>query len=322
MELLASFGKRSEEGDVYVGVVSESEIRVGAKVFDLRAGKEVRSLRTIDIVYGRDGRVLRNKRGVLSVVHRHGRDVPLALEDIGVNQPVFVGSSSLVVQDDRTKKKPFGVFDTETGALRGRMNPAPEASAGEIYAPSLYDPNDGRHLWMTAKTSLVCWDVERVEVTKTLPLPAGFRCEHLTMTESGHLVTHLTPERAKGEPSLVVLSKDGKEIARRPQKSVVFARAGGQVVVFDHDARELLFFDETLTPLGSIRSAHGDDALHLIELWSGATELLAVDDHQQVHHYGTTKRAKPKTPAPPAKPKSKTKAKTKAKAPARRASSR
>lgn len=318
MDLLASFGKRSEEGDVYVGVVSESEIRVGAKVFDLRAGKEVRSLRTIDIVYGRDGRVLRNKRGVLSVVHRHGRDVPLALEDIGVNGPVFVGSSSLVVQDDRTKKKPFGVFDTETGALRGRMDPAPEVSAGEMYAPSLYDPNDGRHLWMTAKTSLVCWDVERVEVTKTLPLPAGFRCEHLTMTESGHLVTHLTPERAKGEPSLVVLSKDGKEIARRPQKSVAFARAGGQIVVFDHDAHELLLFDERLTPLGSIPSTHGDDSLHLIELWSGATELIAVDDHQQVHHYGT-KRAKPNAPAAPA---AKPKAKTKAKTPARKGSSR
>lgn len=299
MNLLASYGKRSE-GMPVVNVVSESVIRHGAALIDLRKGTPVGSLRTIDHVWSREGRVLRNVKGVLRIVQPGGAAVDLQATSLAVKGPLFVGET-LVVKDG---SEPFGVFDGTTGALRGRLT----HSAKEL--PFLFPDGDSQHVWLSDETELTCWNVERVERTVRIKTPS--RCYRVAVTPSGNVITSLMEKRAS---TILMLTKQGAEVARHTVEHHSFCIAGDVIVVASSERPELLVFDEKFTLLSTLPMPPKVDVVELLPLPTDAREFLAVDWNNQVHHYGAGATKSPSTPAkspskPAAKP-SKPAAKTK-----------
>lgn len=296
MNLLASYGKRAQ-GMPVVNVVSESVIRHGAALIDLRQGTPVGSLRTIDHVWSREGRVLRNVKGVLRIVQPGGAAVDLQTTSLAVKGPVFVGEA-LVVKDG---SEPFGVFDGTTGALRGRLT----HSAKEL--PFLFPDRDSHHVWLSDETELTCWNVARVERTARIETPS--RCFRVAVTPSGNLITSLMAKRAS---TVLMLSKQGTEVARHDVDHHSFCIAGDVIVVASSERPELLVFDEKLSLLSTLPMPPKVDVVELLSLPTDAREFLAVDWHNQVHQYGTGATKSPSTPEKkPSKPAKKSAAKTK-----------
>lgn len=266
MELLASYGKRSG-GVPVVGVVSEPVIRHGAALINLRTGATVGSLRTIDHTWSAGGRVLRSKQGVHHIVQPNGSMVPLAIGN--PSSPRFVGET-LVTQDHSAKGEPFAVFDGSTGALRGALT---HSKAEPFLA---VDP-DGKRLWLSDVTELVCWDLERLEVVTRVAVP---KCYRIAFTAKGELIT------TSLERGLVVVTREGREVARRALPHRSFAKAGEVLVVASSEAPELLLLDDRLEPKGSVPLPPKVDLVELQSLPWGKPEVLAVDWNNQAHHYG------------------------------------
>lgn len=299
MNLLASYGKRTE-GMPVVGVVSASVIRHGAALIDLRKGAPVGSLRTIDHVWSPKGRVLRNMKGVLRIVQPGGGAVDLQATSLAVRDSVFVGETLLT----KDGSEPFGVFDGTTGALRGRLT----HSAKEL--PFLFPDRDGQHVWLSDQTELSCWNVERIERVARLETPS--RCYRVAVTAAGNLVTSLMEKRAS---TILMLTKQGTEVARHAVDHHSFCIAGDAIVVASGERPELLVFDEKFTLRSTLPMPPKVDVVELRSLPTGAHEFLAIDWNNQVHHYGdgaTPKQpeavaTKPAAKKAPAKKKSKQK---------------
>ena len=128
MKLLRSYGKRTKQDNVAnVDVVSPTTIRYGARIINPRTGVET-PVRTLEGNYARDGKALRNVAYKFHVAHPDGRSVPLKLHEMAANSAIFVGDA-LVMQDARMHNAPFGIFDTNTGEVRGRLEHTPDPSA-------------------------------------------------------------------------------------------------------------------------------------------------------------------------------------------------
>lgn len=284
MNLLATYGKRAT-GVPFVDVVSASVIRHGAALIDLRKGTVVGSLRTIDHVWSPEGRVLRNMKGVLRIIQPGGGAVDLQATSLAVKDPLFVGET-LVTKDG---SEPFDVFDGTTGALRGRLTHSTKET------PVLCADRDGKHLWLSDTTELSCWNVERVERVARIETPA--HCRGVAVTPSGHLVTSLPDQRA-----ILVLTKQGAEVARHVVDHHSFCLAGDLIVVASSERPEFLVFDEKLSLLATLPKPPKVDLVTLKSLPWGAREFLAVDWNNQVHHYGEG-QPKAEPPAPEKKKK-------------------
>lgn len=293
MKLLASYGKRTE-GMPVVNVVSESVIRHGAALIDLRKGMPAGSLRTIDHVWSPEGRVLRNMKGVLRIVQPGGAAVDLQVTSLAVKGALFVGET-LVVKDG---SEPFGVFDGTTGALRGRLT----HSSSEL--PFLFPDRDSQHVWLSDETELTCWNVERVERTSRIKAPS--RCYRVAVTPSGNVITSLMEKRAS---TILMLTKQGAEVARHAVDHHSFCIAGDVIVVASSERPELLVLDEKLSLLSTLPMPPKVDVVELHSLPTGAREFLAADWHNQVHHYGVKTQASSspakKAPSKPKRPPSK-----------------
>ncbi|MGZ3417821.1 MAG: hypothetical protein ACXVEF_00890 [Polyangiales bacterium] len=285
IELTRSYGKRTRDDNVaWVTVVSETKVRLGATFIDLRLGAETGTSRDIDLAYARDGRILRRVGEALHVIHSDGRSVPMQLADISVKNPTFVGAA-LVTQDDRTSKAPYGVFDTNTGALRGRLEHTVDPRMPQVLAPSLSDAKDGRHVWFSDVTSVRAWDVETVKCTKTLVVPANHHCRGVGVTKAGNIVTSIRPVGGGASADeLLVLAPNGDVIARRAQRHMSMAVAGDLIAVTDTAKNRVVFFDEKLEEQGAAALPPKENFAQLLELWSGLHEVVAVDGHNQIHH--------------------------------------
>lgn len=304
IELTRSYGKRSSQDNVAsVLIVSERVIRVGSSLIDLRTGAESGKSRDLDSAYARDGRVLRRVGEQAHVVHRDGRSVPMELEDLAMRAPTFVGSA-LLVQDDRNHGRAFGVFDTATGALRGRIKHTKDPEQPDVVSGVPVDGKDGRHVWFSDITSLRSWNVETLTNDRTVKTPAKHVARGVGLMRSGNLVTSIRPVgQGSSQDELLVLTPRGEVVARRKQRHMSFAVAGSLLAVMDTEKNQLVCFDEQLGERAVVALPPKENFALLVELWSGLDEFLAIDGHGQIHHVadGSPRGARaarpPKTPA-------------------------
>ncbi|MBL0220219.1 MAG: hypothetical protein IPQ07_40910 [Myxococcales bacterium] len=116
--LLASYGSRTRADNVtQVDVVSETVVRSQAKLYDLRTGAVTKGLRTIDIAYAKDGRLLRRLGDAYQVIHPDGRAVILSAPDVS-GSCLFVGDAFVTKDNRYDRALPYGVYDTNTGVAR------------------------------------------------------------------------------------------------------------------------------------------------------------------------------------------------------------
>ncbi len=284
MRLLTTYGSRSRRDSVtQVDVVSATVVKSEAKFYDLRTGSKIGQTRKIELGYARDGRLVRRVADVYHVIHPDGRSVALAANDVA-ETPVFVGDAVIVKDDRYNRTLPCGVYDTSTGALRGRLEQRP--NEWNVLQPTFVSSDD-RTLWTDDVTSLRCWDLAQLTCTRTLAVPDGFHCFGVAMTSNGNLATWIRPPGGTSEDAeLIVLDADsGKVVARRKRRGGALVSAGGRLVISDPVDKRFVILDGELSEQGSIPMP-GDGSIELVPLWSGQAEFIAIDGFNQFHHYG------------------------------------
>lgn len=269
-----------------VDVVSETVVRSQAKLYDLRTGAVTKALRTIDIAYAKDGRLLRRLGDVYQVIHPDGRAVILSAPDVS-GSCLFVGDAFVTKDNRYDRALPYGVYDTNTGALRGRLEQVPN-QWGAIQPTFAMTPDDGE-LWTDDVTSVRCWTMSNVVCTKRLDVPSGSSCLGVALTASGNVITTFRPANgANTNAEIVVLApKTGRVVSRRKQVHMGVIVAGEIIVAADPEAKRFVFFDEELREMGATPMASLEGYARLVPLWSGRQEFIAVDGFNQFHHYGS-----------------------------------
>lgn len=116
----------------------------------------------------------------------------------------------------------------------------------------------------------------------------------VAVTPSGNVITSLREKRAS---TILMLTKQGAEVARHVVDHHSFCLAGDLIVVASSERPEFLVFDEKLSLLATLPMPPKVDLVSLKSLPWGAREFLAVDWNNQVHHYGEG-QPKSQPPAP------------------------
>ena len=288
MELLASYGKRAtRESGARAIVVSRDVIGCNGRPIHLRSGQPLPKF-VRGVAYSRAGHLLVITPEGAAVEHPNGRIVALKVDGTGVLEPIFAGSA-LIMQDDPTRARGLGVFDLETGALRGRLeHERTTYGTRQVVEAFLHDAQDGRHVWASDNARLRCWDVESVRSVRDIAMPADTKCFGVALLPDGKVVTNvrpsadLTPERGE------LLVFEGREIVRRhPAASSGFLVVGKRIILQPWLAKQLVVFTETFEPVETIPlpSALGT-LLPMMNLWSDADEFIGAGTFNQVHHFG------------------------------------
>lgn len=288
MELLASYGKRTaRESGAMAVVVSRDVIGCNGKPIDLRSGQPLPKF-VRGVAYSRAGHLLVITPAGAAIEHPGGRIVPLEVDGTGVLEPSFVGSA-LIMQDDPTRARGLGVFDLETGVLRGRLEHQRTIyGTRQVVEAFLLDAKDGRHVWASDNTRLRCWDVESVRSVRDITMPADTRCFGVGLLSDGNVVTNVRPSAdAAPERGELLVFEGGKVIHRCPAASSGFLVVGTRIVLQPWLAKQLVVLSETLEPVETIPLPQTlGRLLPMINLWSDADEFIGAGTFNQVHHFG------------------------------------
>lgn len=299
MQLLASHGKRStRESTALVVLVSRDVVGCNGKPVDLRSGVQGSGF-VKGVAYSREGHLLIMGPEGASVQHPDGKVVPLKVEGPGVLEPVFVGSA-LVMQDDPMRSRGLGVFDVNTGALRGRLeHERVNFGPRSMVMTTMFNPNDGRHLWLTDVHRLRCWDLESVRCVREIAMPAGTTCASVAVLPDGGVVTSIRPEGDPTPERAEVAVFNGDKIARkRSCASAGLLVVKDKIVVQVWNGAQLIVFDASLEPVETIPLPPTVGTLvPMLNLWSDDAEFIGAGSFNQVHHFGDAALA-PKEGAP------------------------
>lgn len=282
MELLASYGKRTKLDTHAMGIVVSTEV-IGAngRPFSLRTGQQLSGF-VRGVAFGRAGQVLVVGPQGAAVQHGDGRVVPLKVEGTGMLEPLFVGSA-LIMQDDPSRARGLAVFDIETGELRGRLEHERIVyGTREVVEASLCAAREPDHVWVRDRTSLRAWDLVRMRELQRVPAMVGTTFEGVGLLPDGGLVTGQSV--AGAEKKVVVL--EGLSVAREREVAGTFMGvAGDSLIVQDIEKQELVVLDPSLELVERL-SLRELGLVGFLPLWSDRREFLAVDWHNQVHHFG------------------------------------
>lgn len=307
MELLASYGKRTKLDTHAMGIVVSTDV-IGAngRPFSLRTGQQLSGF-VRGVAFSRAGHRLVVRPEGAAVAHSDGRIVPLKVEGTGMLEPLFVGSA-LIMQDDPTRARGLAVFDIETGALRGRLeHDRMVYGTREVVEASLCAAREPDHIWVRDRTSLRAWDLVSVRCSHRVPAVAGTTFEGVGLLPDGGLVTG----RSDGGAGRKIVVFEGLSVAREREVSGnVMGVAFDRLIVQDIEKQEILVLDPSLELLERLSLAE-IGLVGFLPLWSDQREFLAVDWHNQVHHFGEPSLRPPATAneaPPPEKKASKKKA--------------
>lgn len=281
---LASYGKRKRDDEITgVSIVSETEINHDGNIIDLRKGCVVRKNKTADYGYARDGRVVRTVGEDRVVIHPDGKQVKLAIDTADVNDPIFFDGAVLL--EDYHHRKEAAVFDTTTGALRARLEGHARDDYG-LFGPWLH-ASDRTTLWSSDGKTIRRFDIATVRETLAIPIDKKLRSLMLATTPSGDVVTTLRPAKGdRDDDRLVLLDQTGKEKAVAKLKVYMrFDRVGDNIVVFEDATERFAILDSALKEVASVPMPIKENYAEIVPLWSGK-EWIAVDGHNQFHHFG------------------------------------
>jgi len=306
MELLASYGKRTKQDTRATGiVVSADVIGVNGRSFSLRSGQQLPGF-VPGVAFGRAGHALVVGAGGAAVKHADGRIVPLKVEGTGMLDPLFVGSA-LVLQDDPMRARGLGVFDIETGELRGRLEHDRKVyKTREVVEASLCAASEADHAWATDRTSLRAWDLRNVRCTQQIRAATGTTFQYrVGLLPDGGLVTGQSGEGAATK--LVVFEGLSPVREREFPDSVTFMSvAADRIIVQSSDKKALLVLDSSLATTETL-DLGGISCVECLASWSDQREFLIVDWNNQVLHFGEAS-LRPSGVAAPKKKASKKKA--------------
>ncbi|MBL8720802.1 MAG: hypothetical protein JNL79_32745 [Myxococcales bacterium] len=282
MELLASYGKRTKRDEHAMGIVVSTDV-IGAngRPFSLRTGQQLPGF-VPGVAFSRAGHSLIVGKEGAAVKHADGRVVPLKVEGTGMIDPLFVGSA-LVMQDDPTRGRGLGVFDIETGELRGRLeHDRMVYGTREVVEASLCAARELDHVWATDRTSLRLWNLNNVRCSQSIPAQPGTTFDGVCLLPDGCVVTG----QSGGGVAEKIVVFEGLLIAReRELGGTLMGVAFDRLIVQDMEKQELHVLDPSLELVETL-SLREIGLVGFLPLWSDQREFLAVDWHNQVHHFG------------------------------------
>lgn len=282
-EHLATYGKRKRGDEITaVMVVSETELNHGGNIIDLRKGDAVRKSKTADQGFARDGRVVRDVGDDKVVIHPDGKQVKLSVESPHMNRPIFFDGAVLL--EDYYQQKEAVIFDTATGAARGRLKG--HAKVDGSISPWFHSI-DGKTLWSSDGKAIRAFDVSSVKETLAITIDKKLRSMTIATTPAGDVVATLRPAKGdRDDDRLVLLDRTGKEKAVAKLKTFMsFARIGDFIVVFEDATERFVILDGSLKEVGSVPMPIKENYAEIVPLWSGK-EWIAIDGHGQFHHFG------------------------------------
>jgi hypothetical protein len=295
-ELVRAYGKKRGNEGVTVDISGPNVVDWRGKRIDLTTGEPLG--RAAHFYASTDGRHLNYADGAMKLSHADGRSVTLPYRMLPEYPLAWVGRW-LVFQEDDTHKQDLAVIDTETGELRGRLE-GMLADENKMKYPLLFEPRDGRTLWLGEGTQLRAFDVASLKWTKTVLPPRGARFGPFVVLEGGEVVATL--EDKKGQ-ALVLLSPDGTVKKTSPLVAQTLGKVGAYVVAFIAAEKRFAVLDAQLDEVASV--PHTEDFAVIKPLLADG-QWLAVGFSGQWFHFGPRGLA-PKGVVAPKKPASKKK---------------
>ena len=287
-EHLKRYGVRGRQDTVAsVEVMGEGAVSWKGKRWDLRSGTPVG--RAVGFVYGPDGRHLAFGEGGVCAVQSDGRVVPLQ-SSAGMFTDLAFHVGSALVFSVNGHASPWAVVDTETGKLRGRLEGQRKDEALNMYYPAVFDPRDGRHLWLAEGPTIRAFDVTSMSWATAVPMPSGSKAVSCAVSPEGNVAVFLRPINITNdsrEDVLVLLDPEGRELARVADlgPSMGITCAGARFVVTESSARRFRIFDMRLRDVESVAMIPDDDWARVVVLPS-EREWLAIGGFGQWDHYG------------------------------------
>ena len=293
---LGRYAKAGSQGTTDVAVVGDGIVWAKGRRWNLRTGEKSGFVPGFD--HSQDGRYMQYGDGQNELVHPGGRIVAIGPVAALPQGGQFVGS--YFVAGDTYGTKPKLVID-ETGKEVGRL-------AQTAKNPGLFNPHDGKTLWLNEDAFLAQHDVASLKVLRKIKAPAGTDFVGLAVLASGHVATW---ERKQGGDleTLVVFDAANKRVAQREHRGMSIAPLGTHFVIADHKAKQFVIVDTALEIVETVAMWEpGRDGHNAVVGMPSGREWIAVGGRGEWDHYGEPGLG-PTSGPPTAKPAAKAKAK-------------
>jgi hypothetical protein len=265
--------------------------------YDLRTGKK--QGRQPGFRFALDGRYLAWDDGALTIHHRD--DKVVRAEATGSISIMFFVGDWLVVSDDG--RKPFLVLDATTGVALGRIEG--QKPDGPVYNPAIFDPHDGRTLWLGEGARLAQVDVGARRVVREIDAPADHRFFGVAALPTGHVMTIVRRRDLKFDSSadrLAVFDPAGK-MASIDGSAMSLSRLGPRFLTSDSHNKRFAIYDAKLELEHSVPMFEpAKDAYSRVLPLPSGREWLAVGGYGEWDHYGPMDLGPPKTEVPASRP--------------------
>lgn len=298
-ELLQTYGKRTRADEIAtVEIVGDGLVDFRGKRIDLRTGQS--RGRPPGFYASRDGRYFVYADGGMKLCHADGRSFLLPHPTLPPYPLVWVGRW-LVFQDDPRHQNDLAVLDTDTGAIRGRIEGL-LVEHGLKY-PQVVPVGD-EAVWIVEAPHARLWDLRAMGWRETIAAPTGTTLKGLAPLPEGGFVAGLRRGDDLERDVLARLDGEGSVARSIAAPWVNFARVGETIVSFSTKERRFRVLDPALVEIETLE--HDDDFATIHPLPSGR-EWIAVGGHAQWHHFGEPSlrpmesATKPTTPKPTAK---------------------
>lgn len=276
-----------------IEIAGNSAVVFNGTRYDLRTGKK--EGRQAGFRFSLDGRHLAWDGGALTIHHPDQRVV--RVEASGSISIMFFVGGWLVVSDDG--RKPFLVIDASTGAALGRIEG--QEPEGPVYNPAIFDPHDGKTLWLGEGARLVQVDIGNRRVVREIDAPADHRFFGVAALPDGHVMTIVRRKNLKFDSSadrLAVFDPKGK-MASIDGSAMSLERLGQRFLTSDAVNKRFAIYDARLELKASIPmfEPHKDAYSRVLPL-PGGHEWIAVGGYGEWDHYGAKALAVPIVDAP------------------------
>ncbi len=226
--------------------------------------------------HSQDGRYMQYGDGQNELVHPGGGIVGIGPVAALPQGGQFVGS--YFVAGDSHGTRPKLVID-EAGKEVGRL-------AQTAKNPGLFNPQDGKTLWLNEQTSLAQHDIASLEIVRKIDAPNGTEFAGLAVLGSGHVATW---ERKPGGDleMLVVFDAANKRVAERAHRGMSIAPLGKHFVVADDKAKQFVIVDTALEIVETVPMWEpGRDGHNSVVGMPSGREWIAMGGRGEWDHYG------------------------------------